>query len=324
MRMTSAYPAKKTTRQAKIIMSLLVLVLGFGCLFFNLKGDAGIVKAFSQLLSIESSLLARLTVSGVISGLFCVNFFWLLCLKDKWQVRVICTELLLLFLVFFYSFELSLPFMLDKLPYLISKGVTTTVYVSLMSIALAFVLALCGALAKLSGKGMFVGVANFYTSFFRGVPLLVQLFLIYLGLPQIGFIVDPIPAGVVALGLCYGAYMTEIFRSGIQAIHKGQWEASAALGLSQYRAFQKVIFPQAFRMIVPPTSNSFIAMLKDSSLVSVVGVWDLMYVARAQGRSDFRTLEMLITAALIYWILSIMFELIQSKIERHYGKSDRV
>jgi polar amino acid transport system permease protein len=322
--MTTAYPSKKTTRRAKVIMSLVVLVLGFGSLCFSLEGDEGIVKTFEHMFSIDSGLSSILVVSALISLLFSMNFFWLLGLKDKWQIRVICTELLLLFLVFFYSFELSLPFMLDKLPYLISKGVTTTVYVSLMSIALAFVLALCGALAKLSGKGMFVGVASFYTSFFRGVPLLVQLFLIYLGLPQIGFIVDPIPAGVVALGLCYGAYMTEIFRSGIQAIQKGQWEAAAALGLSQFRAFQKVIFPQAFRLIVPPTSNSFIAMLKDSSLVSVVGVWDLMYVARAQGRSDFRTLEMLISAALIYWILSIMFELIQSKIERHYGKSDRV
>ncbi len=168
-----------------------------------------------------------------------------------------------------------------------------------------------------------MGIASFYTSFFRGVPLLAQLFLIYLGLPQIGIIVDPVPAGIAALCLCYGAYMTEIFRAGMQSIDMGQWEASAALGVKKSLAFRKVILPQGSRIIIPPTGNSFIAMLKDSSLVSVVGVWDLMYVARAQGRPDFKVLEMLITAALIYWMLSIMLELAQTRLERHFSKSLR-
>lgn len=155
------------------------------------------------------------------------------------------------------------------------------------------------------------------------MPLLVQLFVIYLGLPQVGFIVDPIPAAVAALSLCYGAYMTEIFRAGIESIPRGQWEAADALGMRRYETFRKIVLPQAMRVIVPPTGNQFIAMLKDSSLVSVVGVWDLMFVARAQGRADFRMLEMLITAALIYWLLSIVLEIAQARIERHYSAADR-
>jgi polar amino acid transport system permease protein len=221
----------------------------------------------------------------------------------------------------FYSLELSYLFIGKKLPFLLSKGLVTTIYVSALSISLAFVLALMGATAKMSGIGVLQGVGGFYTSYFRGVPLLVQLFLIYLGLPQIGIVVDPIPAAIAALGLVYGAYMTEIFRSGIQAISVGQWEAADALGLTRLRTFQKVIMPQAMRSIVPPTGNQFIAMLKDSSLVSVVGVWDIMFIARTQGRSDFRILEMLITVSVIYWLLSMVLEYLQHKIETHYSRS---
>ncbi|MCZ4271267.1 amino acid ABC transporter permease [Maritalea porphyrae] len=221
----------------------------------------------------------------------------------------------------FYSFDLSYAFIGKKLPFLLSQGLVTTIYVSALSISLAFVLALLGATAKMSGIGILQGVGGFYTSYFRGVPLLVQLFLIYLGLPQIGIVVEPIPAAIAALGLVYGAYMTEIFRSGIQSISLGQWEAADALGLSRLRTFQKVIMPQAMRFIVPPTGNQFIAMLKDSSLVSVVGVWDIMFIARTQGRADFRILEMLITVSVVYWLLSMVLEYVQHKIEIYYSRS---
>ena len=244
-------------------------------------------------------------------------------LPRQWQLRMMWASLLCLFLGFFYSFNQDAPFILIKLPFLLGKGVVATLYISTLSIAIAFGLALLGAMAKLSGNGVAMGAGAFYTSFFRGVPLLVQLFVIYLGLPQVGFIVDPIPAAVAALSLCYGAYMTEIFRAGIESIPRGQWEAADALGMRRYETFRKIVLPQAMRVIVPPTGNQFIAMLKDSSLVSVVGVWDLMFVARAQGRADFRMLEMLITAALIYWLLSIVLEIAQARIERHYSAADR-
>ena len=160
---------------------------------------------------------------------------------------------------------------------------------------------------------------NFYTSLFRGVPLLMQIYLIYLGLPQLGIVVDAVPAGVAALSLCYGAYMTEIFRAGIESVPRGQWEAARALGLSRGDTLTRVILPQAMRMIIPPTGNQFIAMLKDSALVSVVGVWELMYLARTQGQSEFRHIEMMLTASLIYWAFSMLLELVQSRIERRFG-----
>ncbi|MDB5427282.1 MAG: amino acid transporter permease, partial [Phenylobacterium sp.] len=108
---------------------------------------------------------------------------------------------------------------------------------------------------------------------------------------------------------------------GIESIPKGQWEAARALGLKPTATLVRIILPQAMRVIIPPTGNQFIAMLKDSSLVSVVGVWELMYLARTQGQTEFRHIEMMITASLIYWLFSIGLELIQARIERFYGRA---
>jgi polar amino acid transport system permease protein len=112
--------------------------------------------------------------------------------------------------------------------------------------------------------------------------------------------------------------MTEIFRAGIQSIPKGQWEASRALGFKFGLMMRKIILPQAVPIIVPPTGNQFIAMLKDSSLASVLGVWELMYLAKTLGARDFRHMEMLLTAAMIYWALTIVLEVIQARIEEKY------
>ena len=228
--------------------------------------------------------------------------------------------MLILFLAFFYSFDLSFPFIFSRLEFLILQGAFTTIYVSMAAIVIACVIALAAALARLSGSAPAYGIATFYISFFRGTPLLLQVYLIYLGLPQLGFVVDAVPAGITALSLCYGAYMAEIFRAGIQGVSAGQWEAAKALGLKSGLTMRKIILPQAMRLIVPPTGNQFIAMLKDSSLISVMGVWELMFLARTQGRSEFKHIEMLITAAIIYWIISIVFELVQARLERYYNK----
>jgi polar amino acid transport system permease protein len=150
----------------------------------------------------------------------------------------------------------------------------------------------------------------------------MQIYIIYIGLPQVGIVVDAIPAGVAALSLCYGAYMTEIFRSGIESIPEGQWEAARALGLKPGATLLRIILPQAMRVIIPPTGNQFIAMLKDSSLVSVVGVWELMYLARTEGQTEFRHIEMMLTASLIYWVMSGMLEIVQGRVERHFGRAN--
>ncbi len=266
----------------------------------------------------QSGLFGRLSTALVVALILTLNIILIGFLSFRVQVAVVWMQLLFLFLSFFYSFGLNFEFIRSKLWFMITQGVFTTLYVSAISITLASVLAILGAVAKLSSNGFAFAIASFYTSFFRGLPLLMQVYLIYLGLPQMGYVVEAVPAGILALTLCYGAYMTEIFRAGIQSIPKGQWEASRALGFKFGLTMRRIILPQSMPLIIPPTGNQFIAMLKDSSLVSVIGVWELMFLARTLGAKDFRHMEMLITAALIYWTMTVCLEMIQSRIERHY------
>ena len=266
----------------------------------------------------ESGFFGNFSVGLVLAILFTINVILVGFLSFKFQVLVVWIELLLLFMAFFYSFGLNYEFIQKKIWFMVSQGVFTTLYISAISITLASIVAIFGAVAKLSSNGFAFAIASFYTSFFRGLPLLMQVYLIYLGMPQLGYVIDAVPAGILALTLCYGAYMTEIFRAGIQSINKGQWEASRSMGFPFRLTMRKIIMPQALPLIIPPTGNQFIAMLKDSSLVSVIGVWELMFLARTLGNKEFKHMEMLITAALIYWMLSMCLEFIQSRIERHY------
>ncbi len=266
----------------------------------------------------ESGFFGRLAVSVVLAVLFVVNLFVISFFRLKLQIGIVWVELFLLFLAFAYSFDLKMSFIQSRIGLMITQGLFTTIYISAVSIVIATVIAIVGAIAKLSNNGFAYAIASFYTSLFRGLPLLLQVYLIYKGLPQIGFMVDAVPAGITALSLCYGAYMTEIFRAGIQSIPRGQWEASRALGFRFGLIMRKIILPQAVPIIIPPTGNQFIAMLKDSSLVSVLGVWELMYLAKTLGQRDFRHMEMLLTAAMIYWGLTIILEIIQARIEEKY------
>ena len=266
----------------------------------------------------ESGFFGRLAVSVVLAVLFVVNLFVISFFRLKLQIGIVWVELFLLFLAFAYSFDLKMSFIQSRIGLMITQGLFTTVYISAVSIVIATLIAIIGAIAKLSNNGFAFAIASFYTSLFRGLPLLLQVYLIYKGLPQIGFMVDAVPAGITALSLCYGAYMTEIFRAGIQSIPRGQWEASRALGFRFGLIMRKIILPQAVPIIIPPTGNQFIAMLKDSSLVSVLGVWELMYLAKTLGQRDFRHMEMLLTAAMIYWGLTIVLEIIQARIEEKY------
>lgn len=257
-----------------------------------------------------------------------LNIWAVTLLPFKAQVLVAWAELVGLFALFFYSFDLSYDYIWSRLPYLIGLelnrgffiGAVLTLFICVVSIIASTILALIAALMRLSKNGLAVGIAGFYISFFRGTPLLLQILLIYLGLPQLGIVLKPIPSAIIALSLCYGAYMAEIFRAGIQAIPREQSEAARALGLREGQIMRLVVLPQAIRLIIPPTGNQFIAMLKDSSLVSILGAWDLMYMARTHGKSEFKYIEMLIAAALIYWALSAFFEVIQARIEKRMGK----
>lgn len=252
--------------------------------------------------------------------------------KFGWQVSLVWLVLFIGFIMFVAKFDLDMSYVWEKLPYLAGlhlspdgfiQGVPLTIYVCLMAMIASVILGLLAALGRLSHNPVAYGVSTFYTSFFRGTPLLLQVLLIYQGLPQLGPVPTAIPSGIIALALCYGAYLSEIFRSAIVVIDKGQWEAAQALGLKRTQIFIKIIFPQSMKVAVPPSMAMFIAMLKDSSLVSVMGLWEIMFLAQSYGRSAYRYMEMLITAAVIYWILSFILELVQARLEKvfHGGKT---
>ncbi len=304
------------------IGGLLMLALVASALYGMGVSSAWISRLFPAFegFQTDNAAAARALSAVVIAIVIAGNWKLLHLLKRNYQIVAVWLELFALLMVFFYSFDLSFAFIAKKIGFLITQGVTTTLFISAISIAIATAIALAGAIAKLSRNGVIYGLATFYTSLFRGLPLLMQIYIIYLGLPQVGYVIGAIPAGILALSLCYGAYMTEIFRAGIESISRGQTEGATALGLSPSQTMGLVILPQAMRVIIPPTGNQFIAMLKDSSLVSIVGVWEIMYLARTQGQTEFRHIEMLITASMIYWILSISLEFLQARIEERFGR----
>ncbi len=259
--------------------------------------------------------------------------------RRKWMQRVrvaLVWVFLVLILWFLFSFlNLDFGYIFQNANFVL-LGIGVTIGVSLVSIAIASIIALFGALGRLSTNAIFHGMASFYVSLFRGTPLLVQIFIIYLGLPQIGqqisergfpwlgglFILTAIQSGVLALSLNYGAYMTEIFRAGIQSVNRGQWQAASALGLSRMQTLRLIVLPQAMKLIIPAVGNQFIAMQKDSSLVSVMGVWEITYRANRFARKDSKYMEMFLLAAAIYWVLTIFSEWLLARLEGRMARSD--
>jgi polar amino acid transport system permease protein len=205
-------------------------------------------------------------------------------------------------------------------------GVGTTVFVAVCSICIAICFAVVGALGRLSSNPILFAVSTLYVSLVRGTPLIVQILFIYLALPQIwsGFAEIPgIALGIFALSFNYGAYMTETFRAGIQAVPRGQTEAAEALGMPGRTRMRRIILPQAIRIITPAIGNEFISMIKDSALVSIIAVPELLWRAQRIGQSNFRTLETLLLAAAVYWALTIVLSLFQDRLEKRMAESDR-
>jgi len=162
--------------------------------------------------------------------------------------------------------------------------------------------------------------ARIYVSLFRGTPLLVQLFVIYYGLPGIGIEFTPVTAGILALSLNAGAYLSESLRGAILGIGEGQWRAAYSLGLDWPQALRHVVLPQAVRMAVPAMSNSLISLIKDTSLVSVITMTELMLVTKELISVTFQPLPLYIAAAGIYWGLSLLFEALQRRMERRFAR----
>lgn len=251
-------------------------------------------------------------------------------LPFRLQVGIVWVASLGILLAFAYNFDLKYSLIVEKFPYLaglrldpngVILGAALTLYLSTISIVVATVLGFVICLGRMSRNPVAFGLATFYISFFRGTPLLLVIYLVYQGLAQqFSFVLGAITAGIIALALHYAAYFAEINRAGIESISKGQYEAAVSLGLKPLAIQWKIILPQAMRVIIPPTFSQFISMVKDTSLVSALGVWELLFLSRAYGRADFRYIEMLLTAAVIYWVMAIFLELVQARIEKYYGR----
>ena len=251
------------------------------------------------------------------------------------KVAIVWVVIFLILGFLFYKADFDTDFMADRWDY-VAKGLIWTIGIAFFSIILAIILALVGALGRLSHNSIAYGVSGFYTSFFRGTPLIVQLFIIAFALPVIVqnlglpsniedlLTLDPFIVGILALGLNYGAYMTEIFRAGIQSVSHGQSEAAEALGMTYRQKMKRVVLPQAFRVIIPPTGNEFIAMMKDTALVSFIGVSaeqaEIFRRAQLAAAADFKPIEAYLLAAGMYWILTIIFTFFQSRLERRINK----
>ena len=251
----------------------------------------------------------------------------------KVKLGIVWGVIALIVMFLFSLADFDVQWMIDHL-WFITQGLPWTIIICGLAIILAVTLALFGALGRLSNSAVAQGVSSFYTSFFRGTPLIVQMFLIFLALPQLAppnlpglrdsLTLTALQAGIIALGLNYGAYMTEIFRAGIQSVGHGQVEAAEALGMTYRQRMRRIVLPQAIRVIIPPTGNEFIAMLKDSALISLLGsvVAQMEIFRRAQlvGRADFRPLEAFVVAAALYWILTSVFQFFQTRLERRLSK----
>jgi polar amino acid transport system permease protein len=207
----------------------------------------------------------------------------------------------------------------------ISNGVIVTFKLSILSMIFAVVLALLAALARLSRVAPLNSLASLYVSLMRGTPLYLQFIFIYSALPQFGprFVLNAFPSAVLALSLNYGAYMSEIFRAGIQAVGRGQTEAAAALGMTPWQTMRRIVLPQAFRIITPDIGNQFIAMQKDTSLASAITLLELMGLARQAGAPRQRFFEALVVAAVWYWLMTIVLSYFQRKLEYRMARGDR-
>lgn len=201
-------------------------------------------------------------------------------------------------------------------------GVLRTFQVTLTSIVLALIIGLLAGLGRISRITIVNRIATIYVEVIRGIPLLVQLFYIYYALGNLLQLSGMISA-IAAMSICYGAYMGEIFRAGIQSISQGQMEASLALGMTRGQALRRVIIPQTMRTILPPIGNEFIAMLKDSSLVSILAVSDLLRRGREYASTSFKYFESYTMVALMYLVMTLFFSRLVGIMENRLDRRGR-
>lgn len=208
---------------------------------------------------------------------------------------------------------------IESLPVLL-KATMITVLLAVVSVVFALVLGFLTALARISKIRLLKVIGSIYISIFRGTPLLVQIFVIYYGLPQIDIELSPITSGIIALSLNAGSYLSESFRAAILAVDKGQMEAAVSMGMTYWQAMRRVILPQSIRIAIPTLSNTYIILIKDTSLVSVITVTELLQMSTLIIAKTFEPLTIYLLAAALYWIVITFFTALLDRLERQTSK----
>lgn len=207
---------------------------------------------------------------------------------------------------------------------MVEGAIKYTIPLTIITFILGLILAFFTALARLSTSKLLNYIARIYVSIIRGTPLLVQLFIIFYGLPNLGLTINPFPSAIIAFSLNVGAYASEIIRAAILSIPKGQWEAGYSIGMTFTQALRRIILPQAARVSIPPLSNTFISLVKDTSLASLVLVADLFRKAQEIAATNYEFLLLYSEAAMLYWIICTILSIIQgrmeSKLDRYVSK----
>jgi polar amino acid transport system permease protein len=237
-------------------------------------------------------------------------------LLSAWWLSFVGTLAVLAYLLIFHPD----PYL--RLLKFLPDGIMVTFQVTIAAICLALILGLLAGLGRISRNRIVNLVASTYVEIIRGIPLLVQLFYIYFALGRIVRVPDMV-AAIIALGFCYGAYMGEVFRAGIMSIDHGQTEASLSLGFNRSQTMRYVILPQAWRTILPPVGNEFIALLKDTSLVSIIAVSDILRRGREFASESFLYFETYTLIAIIYLLITLVLSKFLSNVEQRLSHYER-
>lgn len=216
----------------------------------------------------------------------------------------------------------SLKLMLDSAPFLL-RGAVFTLQLSIGGMFFGLLLGFILALMRLSRLRPIRWAARLYVSVFRGTPLIAQLFMIYYGLPQFGIELNPIPSAMIGLSLNTAAYASESLRGAITSIKRGQWEAAASIGMSRWQTLRRVILPQAAHTALPALGNSFISLVKDTSLAATIQVPELFRQAQLITSRTLEVFTMYLAASLIYWLMATLLSVLQQRLERFANRHDR-
>ncbi|AKM03443.1 MULTISPECIES: amino acid ABC transporter permease [Burkholderia cepacia complex] len=208
----------------------------------------------------------------------------------------------------------ALELVVHTLPVMV-KGAVLTLKFAVASMALGLVVGLVIAIMRIGSNRLAAGLAQGYVSLMRGTPLLVQMFVVYYGLPDLGITLDPTTAGIFTLTLNAGAYLSESMRGAILGIGRGQWAAAHSLGLTHMQTLRHIVCPQALRLAVPSLGNTLISLIKDTSLVSVITVTELLRSTQEAIAATFQPLPLYLAAAAIYWVLSTLLTRLQGRVE---------